>query len=318
MKLEEALELFRDHLLFKQMLTRQTAEAYLADVSEFKDYYAKQQGEVDVEAGKLSYKDISNFLAERSEAGISARSRARKTSAFRSFLSFLLQQKILADNFLGLLQSPKASLKLPEFLSEEEVMQIFDSLKKNQAKKTDAKGERDYLLFQYLYVLGLRISELAMLKVEDVDLFEGFVRVFGKGSKQRLLPLSGKLLRASKEYLAKHGARSSLALVAFGLGGGGAKDSHRIMFPANRGKAFSRAGLWKKVCRVVRKAGIKKHVSPHTFRHTCATQLIQNGADLRMVQELLGHSSLATTEIYTHLLSEDLRNHAKMYHPLYQ
>lgn len=250
------------------------------------------------------YKDISlmlleDFFNQLYELGLNNSSRARYLSAIREFFKYLNYKKIITDNKTEKLDLPKPTRKIPEVLTFLEVSMILDSINLNSNL-----GIRDRAMLETLYASGLRVSELIGIKERDILFEEGIIRVFGKGSKERIVPIGSSALDYIKQYIAK---------VRFQL-----KNSIKQtdeLFLNSRGGSLSRMGIWKIIDKYVKMTNIEKNVHPHTFRHSFATHLLEGGADLRAVQEMLGHSDISTTQIYTHIDNQYLKEIHSSFHP---
>ncbi|GGA25250.1 site-specific tyrosine recombinase XerD [Psychrobacillus lasiicapitis] len=238
-------------------------------------------------------------LRKLKEEGKSARTIARHISSIRSFHQFLLREKVTTKDPTIHLELPQIEQKLPNFLSVEELTKLLDSIDLSKPQ-----GVRDLAMFELMYASGMRISECLNLDLEDLHLTMGFVRVFGKGGKERIIPLGGAAIRACERYLEE--ARPKLLKQA---------ERTDAIFISQRGKRLTRQGIWKLLNKHVLSAGIQKDITPHVLRHSFATHLIENGADLRAVQEMLGHSDISTTQIYTHVSKKRLKEVYKQFHP---
>jgi integrase/recombinase XerD len=248
---------------------------------------------------RISLDDLREFLVYINDMGLGPYSQARVVSGIKSFFKYLLLEKVLSEDPSELLESPKTGRKLPEVLNIDDVNRLIDTIDLSKPE-----GERDKAILETLYGCGLRVSELINLKVSDLHFRENIISVTGKGNKQRLVPIGAaaqKQITIYKEQVRVHHSPE--------------KKSEDILFLNRRGGKLSRQMVFLIVRRQAELAGISKSISPHTFRHSFATHLVQNGADLRAVQELLGHVSITTTEIYTHLDSDDLRKAILKYHP---
>lgn len=276
------------YLRIERALSPNTVEAYTSDIESF-------FSQVAVEPAHVSTQDIIDYLSVNDR--LSKRSQSRLLSSFRSFFDWLVMEGDRKDNPCDPIDSPKLGRYLPEVLSVEEVTSIIDSV--DTSKWT---GKRDRAVLEILYGCGLRVSEAVGLKISNVYLEEGFVRVVGKGDKERIVPMGEMAAEAVKEYLA---ARPEPASPQY----------DDILFLNRFGKAISRVALFSMVKRQAMAAGVNKEISPHTFRHSFATHLIENGADLRVVQEMLGHESILTTEIYTHIDSSTWQRAILEHHP---
>lgn len=276
------------YLRIERALSPNTVEAYTSDMESF-------FSQVTVEPAHVSTQDIIDYLSVNDM--LSKRSQSRLLSSFRSFFDWLVMEGDRKDNPCDPIDSPKLGRYLPEVLSVEEVTSIIDSVDISKWN-----GKRDRAVLEILYGCGLRVSEAVGLKISNVYLEEGFVRVVGKGDKERIVPMGEMASEAVKEYLA---ARPEPASPQY----------DDILFLNRFGKAISRVALFSMVKRQAMAAGVNKEISPHTFRHSFATHLIENGADLRVVQEMLGHESILTTEIYTHIDSSTWQRAILEHHP---
>lgn len=276
------------YLRIERALSPNTVEAYTSDVDNFFSHVA-------AEPSTVSTRDILDYLAEN--ARLSKRSQSRLLSSLRSFFDWLVMEGDRKDNPCDPVDSPKLGRYLPEVLSVEEVTAIIDSV--DLSKWT---GKRDKAVLEILYGCGLRVSEAVGLKISNVYLDEGFVRVVGKGDKERIVPMGEMAAAAVREYMAVRPDPAS-------------PQYDDILFLNRFGKAISRVALFNMVKNQAMAAGVNKEISPHTFRHSFATHLIENGADLRVVQEMLGHESILTTEIYTHIDSSTWQRAILEHHP---
>lgn len=242
---------------------------------------------------------LNSFFINLQELGLSNTSAARYYSSIKGFFSYLFSNKYIKANPVEKVMPPKLSKNLPSVLSLGEIDSIL--LKPDVENKL---GLRDRGILEVLYACGLRVSELIGLKISDLFFDEEIIRVFGKGSKERLVPIGSSAVKWTKEYLTK--SRPMLAKKA---------KSENVVFLNNRGSKLSRMGVWKIVDHYVKEAGIQKEVHPHTFRHSFATHLLEGGADLRAVQEMLGHADISTTQIYTHIDRDYIKQVHKQFHP---
>ena len=242
---------------------------------------------------------LNSFFINLQELGLSNTSAARYYSSIKGFFSYLFSNKYIKANPVEKVMPPKLSKNLPSVLSLGEIDSIL--LKPDVENKL---GLRDRGILEVLYACGLRVSELIGLKISDLFFDEEIIRVFGKGSKERLVPIGSSAIKWTKEYLTK--SRPLLAKKA---------KSENVVFLNNRGSKLSRMGVWKIVDHYVKEAGIQKEVHPHTFRHSFATHLLEGGADLRAVQEMLGHADISTTQIYTHIDRDYIKQVHKQFHP---
>ena len=246
----------------------------------------------------LTYEDLQQFLAQLRDIGIHPRSQARILSGIRSFYRFLLLDDYISSDPTELIESPKIGMKLPEVLTVNEINRILDSI-----DLTTPEGQRNRAMLEVLYSCGLRVSELINLRYADIYPKEGFIRVEGKGGKQRLVPISEVALREIRNYLIDRNQMTPK------------KGFEDILFLSKRGTSLSRIMVFHIIKQQTEIAGVHKNVSPHTFRHSFATHLLEGGANLRAIQEMLGHESITTTEIYTHIDREFLRKEILEHHP---
>ena len=248
---------------------------------------------------KLNRKDLQSFLQYVSEIGMSAYSQARILSGIKAFYKYLVYEELIDQNPASQLEGPKLGRKLPDTLSYEEIVQLLEAI-----DLSAPEGGRNRAMLEVLYSSGLRVSELVDLKRENVYFDIGFVRVVGKGNKERLVPIGRDALKHLQIYLEEIRVHTNVK-----------KGSEHFVFLSRRGGKLTRISVFLLIKDLVARVGLKKNISPHTFRHSFATHLIEGGADLRAVQEMLGHSSITTTEIYTHLDRDYLRQVIQEFHP---
>jgi integrase/recombinase XerD len=290
------IDQFADSLWLSDGLAKNSIESYRRDIAQFDTWL--HQAKLD-SVDKVASADLQAYLAHRIEARrASPRSTARLTSALKRFYQYLLRERIIAEDPSRNLQSPKIARGLPRSLSEADVVALIGA-----PHLDTALGMRDRAMLETLYASGLRVTELVTLKVSQLSIDMGVVRVMGKGSKERLVPLGESALDAVQSYL--RGGRVEL------LGAHKSDD----LFVTARGRAMSRQMFWLMIKRYALKAGIQSPLSPHTLRHAFATHLINHGADLRVVQLLLGHADITTTQIYTHVARERLKQIHARHHP---
>lgn len=295
MNWQQALRGFRTYLILERGLSQNTIKAYLNDLKALQKFSEKE----DCKIALLELIHLEECLKIEIEEGKSKRSIARIVSSWRSFFDYLVYDKALENNPTDLLESPRIGSYLPEVLTTEEIDKITNSIE--LGSKT---GHRDRALFEVLYGCGLRVSELVDLKIDDLFFTEGYIRVIGKGNKQRIIPINDLAIKHIELY--KDQMRNHIDVV---------EAAKAYVFINQKGGRLSRVSVFKWVKLWAEKAGIKKNISPHTFRHSFATHLVRNGADLRIVQEMLGHESILTTEIYTHLDRKHLEQAILKYHP---
>ena len=293
----ETIENFSNFLKFERNFSDNTLDAYIRDIKKFSLYAEKNLENFKPKA--ITYEDLQEYLILQSKQKISERTQARWISSIKSFFKYLLEEEIRDDNPATLLEGPKLGLYLPDTLSVEDVERIT----KNINLSTDL-GVRNQCMVEVLYGCGLRVSELIELKISDINFKEGFLKVEGKGQKVRYVPLAKYTSHLIKNYIENVRINNKIN-----------KKYEDILFLNSRGSSMSRVIVFIIIKELADKAGIRKNISPHTFRHSFATHMLQNGADLRFIQEMLGHSSITTTEIYTHLNTEELRDTILKYHP---
>ena len=293
----EKINDFENFLRFERNFSENTLDAYLRDIKKLRDY-----AEFDLENTgpfEITYENIQEYLFQLSKKKFSERSQARWISSIKSFFKYLVEDEFRTDNPTTLLEGPKLGLYLPDTLSFEDVNRIIAVIKND----TDL-GRRNHCMVEVLYGCGLRVSELIDLKISNINFKESYLKVEGKGDKSRFVPMASFTSKLIKDYI--RDIRSKYKIN---------KKCEDILFLNSRGSAMSRVIVFIIIKELTEKAGINKKISPHTFRHSFATHLLQNGADLRYIQEMLGHSSITTTEIYTHLKNEELRDVILNFHP---
>lgn len=298
--MQEAKEAILDYLHFlrvERQLSQNTLSSYRRDLESYVEHIHIQQGLTSLNEVERGH--ILLHLEELRNAGISARTIARHISSIRSFHQFLLREKLAERDPTVHLEMPQIEQKLPRVLSIQDVEALIQAPNRNKPQ-----GVRDTAMLELLYGTGMRISELIGLNLEDVHLTMGFVRVFGKGGKERIVPLGKSAVAAIDLYL--QNARSALQ---------GTYPKTDAFFINRRGKRLTRQGCWKLLKEHATNANIQQEITPHTLRHTFATHLIENGADLRAVQEMLGHADISTTQVYTHISKTRLSEVYKQFHP---
>jgi len=288
---------FKQYLQLEKSLSKNSIEAYSDDLTKLMHYSELFLNNQSPE--KFTYKQLIKCIEWLSDLGISASSQARVISGIKAFYKFLVLENDIASSPADLIEGPKLARKLPIYLSVEEIDKMLSCIDKNTPE-----GERNVSMLETLYSCGLRVSELVNLKISDLHLKEDYIKITGKGNKERLVPigLSGK--KMINQYL-KH-TRIHIPIK---------KGNEDYVYLNRRGTKLSRIMIFYIIKSLVEKTGIKKKLSPHTFRHSFATHLVEGGADLRAVQEMLGHESITTTEIYTHLDKHYLRENILSYHP---
>ena len=293
----EAIENYANYLRFEKNASENTIEAYVSDLQKLQNF--AEQNLASVTPITISYEHLQEFLYQVSKINYSERTQARWISSIKGFFSFLLEDELREDNPSALLETPKLGIYLPDTLSLEEIEKLISATEEN----TDL-AKRNRCMIEVLYGCGLRVSELTELQISNINFKENYLKIQGKGDKVRFVPLADYTADFIKNYI--NNIRSKQKI--------NPKHSD-ILFLNSRGAQISRQMVFLIIKEIVRKAGIQKNISPHTFRHSFATHLLQNGADLRFIQEMLGHSSITTTEIYTHLNTEELHETILKYHP---
>ena len=288
------IDKYKTWLRLEKSLSANSIEAYLTDLDKL-IRFVESEGK---DFATISYQDLQQFVAQLRDIGIHPRSQARIISGIKSFYRFLLLDEYITADPTELLESPKIGLKLPEVLTINEINDILDTIDLSLPE-----GQRNRAMLEVLYSCGLRVSELISLRYSDVYFDEGFIRVEGKGSKQRLVPISETAIREIKNYLLDR----NLMVVKKGF--------EDILFLSRRGTALSRIMVFHIIKQQTEMAGVHKNVSPHTFRDSFATHLLEGGANLRAIQEMLGHEKITTTEIYTHIDRQFLRKEILEHHP---
>jgi integrase/recombinase XerD len=288
---------FKQYLQLERSLSENSIEAYADDLKKLENYselfLANQTPD------KFSFRQLQDFIEWVATIGFSATTQARIISGIKTFYKFLLLENDIKQSPAELLETPKIARKLPVYLSVDEIDKMLSCI-----DRSIPEGERNYSMLETLYSCGLRVSELTTLKITDLHLNDNYVKVFGKGNKERLVPIGKNAAKLIKNYLSS--TRSQLLPK---------KGSEDIVYLNRRGAMLSRVMVFYIIKDLAKKAGIHKILSPHSFRHSFATHLVEGGADLRAVQEMLGHESITTTEIYTHLDRQFLRDNILSYHP---
>ncbi len=293
-----ALQSFRAYLLLERSMSHHTIEAYLNDVGKFVQWLELEGRELPPLAVKSD--DLTQFILWVNKLGLEASTQARLISGLRAFYKYFLVEDMLDDDPTELLESPRLRRKIPEVLSVHEVQAML-----NAVDLSGPQGQRNRAILEMLYACGLRVSELVNLRLTQLFLEANFLKVLGKNNKERLVPIGAEAIKFLRIYLENvRGLQTNIQ-----------KESENIVFLNRRGGRMSRVMVFLIVKEFAAKAGIVKNISPHTFRHTFATHLVEGGADLKAVQDMLGHESITTTEIYTHLDTEYLKETIYLYHP---
>jgi len=292
--LDPAVSRFLDAVWMERGLSANTLAAYRADLVALSRWLASQG----IVMQDTSRADLLGFIAWRVECGARPRSTARQLSSFRRFFRHLLREGVIRDDPTAQIAMPKIGRSLPKSLTEEEVESLL-----NAPLVSDPLGSRDRTMLEVLYATGLRVSELVSLKYSQLNMNQGVIRIVGKGDRERMIPLGEEAVRWLKEFLGS--ARNEILL----------DRTTDYLFPTRRGDRMTRQAFWHIIKRYARKSAIDKELSPHTLRHAFATHLLNHGADLRVVQMLLGHSDLSTTQIYTHVARERMKELHGRHHP---
>ena len=315
MIIEESVKSFLQHLVVEKGFSRNTLDAYRNDLGQLEGFVRERcngstNGNIDGNGNDgnsngpwplVDLNLLNDYIADlRIRKGYRDTTTARKVAAIKSFFSFLSVNGIISEDPTESLGSPRVGRTLPKFLSEEEVKKLLEEA----SKAGTPESQRDATILELLYATGLRVSELVSLNVQDIDLQESYIRCWGKGSRERIAYLYPKAVAELKGYLA--GARVVLL---------GNHKAETALFVNHRGERLTRQWVWNILKSYSKKAGVDQRITPHTLRHSFATHLLQNGASLRHVQELLGHSSISTTQVYTHLTNTHLRKEYQKSHP---
>lgn len=293
-KNEKIIIKYRQYLTLEKSLSDNTIQAYLTDLDKLFAYLTLEN----IHYADVTLRDLESFLAGLHDIGIHPRSQARILSGVRSFYHYLLLEDYIRQDPTELLDSPQIGKHLPDVLTVEEIDRLIGSI-----DRSTREGQRNCAILETLYSCGLRVSELCNLKLSDLYLNEGFIRVEGKGSKQRLVPISPRAITELKNYFISRGE----GLIK--------PDYEDFVFISRFGKNISRIMVFHIIKELAAQIGLKKEISPHTFRHSFATHLLEGGANLRAIQSMLGHESIGTTEIYTHIDRSRLRQEIIEHHP---
>lgn len=297
MNWDEKIVDFSNYLKFEKNFSDNTLDAYVRDIKKLQDF-----AKTDLDNASpmdISFENLQEFVYQLSKKKISERSQARWISSIKAFFKYMVEDEIRKDNPATLLEGPKLGLYLPDTLSTEDIKKIINGI-----NLSNDLGVRNRCILEVLYACGLRVSELIELKISNINFKEQYLKVQGKGEKVRFVPLANYTADILKDYIDNYRVKYKIN-----------KKCEDIVFLNSRGSNMSRVIVFLIIKELTEKAGINKNISPHTFRHSFATHLLQNGADLRFIQEMLGHSSISTTEIYTHLKTEELRDVILNYHP---
>ncbi len=292
---QSLIDTFLDSLWLEKGLSENTLKSYRHDLQAFVDWLFENNQSV---AG-VSRADINLYLSHRLQKGLKARSTARSLSCLRALYRYMLREKLIENDPTLRVENPKLGRPLPDTLTEMDVEQLLAA-----PDLETPLGLRDRTMLEVLYACGLRVSELTELRLGQINLRQGVIRILGKGSKERLVPMGEEAINWLTRYLAD--ARGELLKDNLG---------QDVVFPSNRGVAMTRQTFWHRLRKLAASAGIQKKLSPHTLRHAFATHLLNHGADLRVVQLLLGHSDLSTTQIYTHIAQQRMKELHQQHHP---
>jgi len=293
--MDQLLDSFLTYLTIEKGLSKNTLESYGRDVRKFLAFLEKGQIKT---VQEIKYENILDFLSDFKKKDFSDTTTVRTIVSIKQFFKYLLLEKIIKEDPTSQIHTPKMKKSIPGVISLEDVEKVLSS-----PDESTPEGVRDLAMLEVLYATGIRVSELIGLKLNEVNFEMGFVIVYGKGSKERIVPIGGQAQEKLKTYMTE----SRAVLLK--------EREAKELFVTRRGKGMTRQGFWKLIKNYTLKAGITKDVSPHTLRHSFATHLLERGADLRTIQIMLGHSDISTTQIYTHVENERLKEIHKKYHP---
>ncbi len=293
--IKDQIEEFLNYLAVERGLAQNTLLAYRRDLLKYAEFLRSRKVR---DAAKVNRKMVTDFMYDQKEKNLSTNSICRALAAIKTFHRFLVRERMSDEDPTNLVETPKLWKRVPEVLSATEIEAIIDA-----AQGRDWQAVRDYAILELFYASGMRVSELSDLRTENIDLEAGYVRCLGKGNKERIIPIGRRAKQAVSRYCGK--VRGKLTK--------GQEPAH--LFLSRLGRRISRQSIWKIIKLYARKANVKKEIKPHTLRHTFATHLLENGADLRSVQEMLGHADISTTQIYTHVDRERLKAVHKEFHP---
>ncbi len=288
---------FKNYLKLEKSLSQNSVEAYIHDITMLDTFLEIQK--MKIPPAELRLNNLQSFIAWINGLGMSASSQARIISGIKAFFKYLVMENLIVNDPSQLLESPKLGRKLPDILSVDDINRLIDGI-----DLSSKEGTRNKAMLETLYSCGLRVSELVNLKLSNLHLEIGFVKVLGKGDKERLVPIGNVAIKLLRIYISEVRAMQTIR-----------PGNEDVVFLNNRGAKLSRVMVFTIIKRLALKINLKKSISPHTFRHSFATHLIEGGADLRAVQEMLGHESITTTEIYTHLDRDFLRSAIIRFHP---
>ncbi|GET29561.1 site-specific tyrosine recombinase XerD [Prolixibacter sp. SD074] len=288
---------YESFLRLEKSLSQNSISAYINDINKLISFLEGEYKELPPDKVKLQH--LREFVEWMNQKGVSPRTQARTISGIKSFYKYLLMEGVIENDPTTLLESPKIGRKLPDILSNQEINDLINAIDLSKPE-----GQRNKAMIETLYSCGLRVSELVNLKLSNLHFDQEFIKIEGKGDKERLVPISKQAIEDINKYLIGYRKRLKVD-----------KDSENILFLNRRGKQLSRVMIFTIIKNLAQKINLNKNISPHTFRHSFASQLIDGGADLRAVQEMLGHESILTTEIYTHLDKDYLKDTINRHHP---
>lgn len=295
MKVSVCIQLFEQYLIVEKNLSKNSITAYIRDVKQFSKYINKEFNILDI--AQINEENIRKYLVFLADK-YNSQSIARKIVTLRNFYKFLLAEKLIDRNIMNIFELPKTRNKLPVTLTQKEVITFINSI-----DKTSKDYSRNRLIIEILYASGIRVSELVNLKITDINLNMAYLKVIGKGDKERIVPIS----RYTCELINKYENKDRLQYLKH-------NDSQYLLLN-NKSMPISREEVYQIIDKIARNSPINKHITPHTFRHSFATHMLENGADLRSIQEMLGHSDISTTTIYTHISNQHLKKEYNIYHP---
>ncbi len=298
MNWQSEIKEFKIYLKFEKGLSVNSISAYLHDIKQLQKYFTEEK-KIPIVPQTVQPKHLQDFIMYVADTGIAEATQARLLSSIRAFFKFLIQNDKISSNPAELLETPRLQRKIPEVLTVDEIDSLINAIDLSQPE-----GQRNRAIIETLYSCGLRVSELISMKISNLFFAQGFVKILGKGDKQRLVPISQRAITEITLYIENY--RNHLEIQT------GFED---YVFLNRRGKNLTRNMIFLIIKELAKKTEINKNISPHTFRHSFATHLVEGGADLRSVQQMLGHSSITTTEIYTHIDREYLRDTILSYHP---
>lgn len=297
MKWKDSKKGYETFLRLEKSLSQNSVNAYVNDINKliafFEEYYPKLSPE------KIKLEQLRKFVEWMNQNGVNPRTQARAISGIKSFYRFLLIEEVIENDPTTLLESPKIGRRLPDVLTEDEINQLIEAVDLSRIE-----GVRNKAMLETLYSCGLRVSELVNLKMSNLHFEQEFIKVAGKGDKERLVPISNRAIEEIKNYTTDYRKKIKID-----------KSGENILFLNRRGRKLSRVMIFTIIKKLADKINLQKSISPHTFRHSFASALVKGGADLRAVQEMLGHESILTTEIYTHLDKEFLKDTVIRFHP---